>query len=50
MKTNQEQNETQTTEKEVYEKPDIEIIEMETEGNILAGSGDHYTPGGGKGW
>ena len=35
---------------EVYEKPQIEIIEMEMEGSILAGSGGDYTPGGGSPW
>jgi hypothetical protein len=35
---------------EIYEKPAIEIIEMETETNILVGSGDDYNPGGGRPW
>jgi len=49
MKTNQEEN-NQNELKEIYEKPAIEIIEMETEGCILAGSGDDYNPGGGRPW
>ncbi len=31
---------------EAYEKPAIEVIEMEMEG-ILCASGDNYNPGGG---
>lgn len=50
MKANQEQNNAQQEAKEVYEKPQIEIIEMEIENHILAGSGDNYRPGGGKPW
>lgn len=46
MKTNQEQT-TQQTVKEIYEKPQIEIIEMEMEGSILQAS--DYKPGGGWG-
>ena len=38
-------------EKETYLKPSIEVIEMETEGNILSGSGEHFNDGGGyDGW
>lgn len=51
MKTSQENLNQETTQpnKEVYEKPAIEIIEMETEGSILASS--DYEPGGGyPGW
>ncbi len=44
-KMNQQENLTQ---KEVYEKPVIEMIEMETEGSILQGS--DFAPGGGRGW
>ena len=46
MKTNQKQNNRNEV-KEVYEKPLIEIIEMEMEGCILAGSGNDFAPGGG---
>ncbi|MBB4036638.1 hypothetical protein GGR21_002544 [Dysgonomonas hofstadii] len=49
MKTIEEQIEKQKEVKEVYEKPAIEIIEMETEG-ILCGSGGDYNPGGGRPW
>ncbi len=49
MKTNQEQNNAQQDVKEVYEKPQIEVIEMEMESSILAGSGGDYKPGGGWG-
>ena len=40
----------QTEEKEVYKKPQIEIIEMEIEDGILLSTsrgGDNYIPGGG---
>ncbi len=55
MKTNQKHNNAQQKVKEVYEKPQIEIIEMEVEGNYLLsaskkGNGGDYTSGGGKGW
>lgn len=50
MKTNQEQNNAQQEVKETYEKPQIEIIEMEMESSILAASSDNYKPGGGKPW
>ena len=46
MKTNQKQS-NRNEMKEVYEKPLIEIIEMEMEGCILAGSGSDFAPGGG---
>jgi hypothetical protein len=50
METNQNLNqETEKVINEAYEKPAIEIIEMETEG-ILCGSGDQYNPGGGSPW
>lgn len=49
MKNNQEQNNSQQAVKEVYEKPQIEVIEMEMESSILAGSGEDYNPGGGWG-
>lgn len=52
MKTNQEQNNAQQKVKEVYEKPQIEIIEIEMEG-ILCGSrssGSNYPSGGGIPW
>lgn len=44
MTTNQDQQEV----KEAYEKPVIEVIEMEMEHPILAssGSGDDFEPGG----
>lgn len=42
-----EQNNAQQEVKEVYEKPQIEIIEMEMEG-ILCGSVPGYQPGGGN--
>lgn len=48
MKSNQEQN-NRNEMKEVYEKPMIEVIEMETEG-ILCASGDDYRGGGGSPW
>ena len=39
---------------EVYEKPAIEIIEMEMEDGVLlsasSGNGGNYTPGGGSPW
>lgn len=38
---------TQQTEKTVYEKPAIEVIEMEMESPILQGS--DFQPGGGWG-
>lgn len=48
MKADQEKIEKiEKNNSEVYEKPMIEIIEMEMEGNILRGSGDRYNPGGG---
>lgn len=50
MKANQEQNNSHKEVKEAYEKPQIEVIEMEMESSILAGSGDNYNPGGGKPW
>lgn len=50
METNQNQNSTQQELKEIYEKPTIEIIEMEMESSILAGSGGDYNPGGGSPW
>jgi len=50
METKQNLNqETKQPDSEAYEKPSIEIIEMETEG-ILCGSGDNFNPGGGKPW
>lgn len=48
MKTNQEQNYSHKETKEVYEKPQIEVIEMEMESSILAGS--NFNPGGGNPW
>ncbi|MDR2919678.1 MAG: hypothetical protein LBV72_09995 [Tannerella sp.] len=50
MKANQEQNYSHKEVKEVYEKPQIEVIEMEMESSILAGSGGDYKPGGGTPW
>ena len=42
------QNKTAQNEvKEVYEKPQVEIIKMETEG-ILCASAPAYRPGGGR--
>ena len=49
MKIDQEQSNPQNGVKEIYEKPLVEIIEMEMEGCILAGSGGDYNPGGGWG-
>lgn len=47
----QDKQTTETTVDTVYEKPAIEIIEMETETSILVGSGggDDFNPGGGWG-
>ncbi|GAB6119919.1 hypothetical protein [Dysgonomonas termitidis] len=50
MKTNQEQNYSHKEAKEAYEKPQIEVIEMEMESSILAGGGGDYNPGGGTPW
>lgn len=51
METNQAQNNSQKEEKEAYEKPAIEIMEMEMEGILCAsgGSGEDFNPGGGWG-
>lgn len=50
MEENQNLNqETKQPDKEIYERPVVEIIEMEDEG-VLCGSGDPYSPGGGKPW
>lgn len=46
MKT-KEKNNQDLTEKKSYEKPMIEVIEMEHEGSILAGSGSDFGNGGG---
>ncbi len=50
MITKEQNNMPQLEEKTAYEKPSIEIIEMEMEG-ILCGSGGggDYNPGGGFG-
>lgn len=45
----EEQIEKNNEEKEVYEKPTIEVIEMEMEG-ILCSSGDGFGNGGGGRW
>ena len=45
MKAKEKNQQEQTSES--YQKPMIEIIEMETEGAILTGSTDRYNPGGG---
>ena len=45
MKTNQEQNKQM---KEAYQRPQVEIIEMETESPILQASAPGYIPGGGN--
>lgn len=50
MEANQKQNSSQKEAKEVYEKPTIEVIVMEMESSILAGSGGDYNPGGGIPW
>ena len=46
--TNQMRNNLQEEVMEAYEKPAIEVIEMEMEG-ILCASGDNFNPGGGGG-
>lgn len=46
MRANQVQNKSREKVKEAYEKPLIEVIEMETEG-ILCASGSDLPPGGG---
>ena len=50
--TNQMRNNPQEEVMEVYEKPAIEMIEMEMEGILCASgdnSGDNFNPGGGGG-
>ena len=47
MKANQEQNKPEQGVESAYERPQIEIIEMEAEG-ILCASAPTYTPGGGN--
>ncbi|MFV0417423.1 MAG: hypothetical protein ACK5KT_01665 [Dysgonomonas sp.] len=52
MKTSQELNNTQKDTKEIYEKPQIEVIEMEMEDGVLlsaSSGGDNYKGGGGGG-
>ena len=46
--TNQMRNNPQEEVMEAYEKPAIEVIEMEMEG-ILCASGDNFESGGGWG-
>ncbi len=46
MRTNQSQNKSRKEAAVKYEKPQIEVIEMEMEG-ILCASGSDLPPGGG---
>ena len=49
METN-ERNEKASAVKEVYERPQMEAIEMETEGILCGSNGEGFSDGGGGVW